>query len=58
MKRFRSEYQSLIFSQSLTGHHILLLDKCKSMEERLFYITEAATRFWSGFSFIANQYRP
>jgi predicted nuclease of restriction endonuclease-like (RecB) superfamily len=28
-------------------HHILILNKCKSPEERLFYITEAATRFWS-----------
>ena len=25
-------------------HHILVLNKCKSMEERLFYITESATR--------------
>jgi predicted nuclease of restriction endonuclease-like (RecB) superfamily len=28
-------------------HHILILNKCNSMEERLFYITESATRFWS-----------
>jgi predicted nuclease of restriction endonuclease-like (RecB) superfamily len=28
-------------------HHILILNKCKSLDERLFYITEAATRFWS-----------
>ena len=73
MKQFHAEYQTLIFSQSLTGqlrklrkssktetarlpdhflnisftHHILILNKCKSTEERLFYITEAATRFWS-----------
>jgi predicted nuclease of restriction endonuclease-like (RecB) superfamily len=34
------------FNISFT-HHILILNKCKSMEERLFYIEEAATRFWS-----------
>jgi predicted nuclease of restriction endonuclease-like (RecB) superfamily len=28
-------------------HHILLLNKCKDMEERLFYILHAATQFWS-----------
>jgi len=73
MNQFYTEYQSLIFSQSLTGqlrkprsksslqpielpdhflnlsftHHILILNKCKSVEERLFYITESSTRFWS-----------
>ena len=28
-------------------HHILLLNKCKSAEERIFYIEQAATQFWS-----------
>ncbi|HVU58989.1 MAG TPA: PDDEXK nuclease domain-containing protein [Puia sp.] len=28
-------------------HHILILNKCKSIEERLFYISESSTRFWS-----------
>ena len=29
------------------SHHILILNKCKVIEERLFYITESAARFWS-----------
>lgn len=28
-------------------HHIVILNKSRSNEERLFYITEAATQFWS-----------
>ena len=28
-------------------HHILLLNRCKKIEERLFYIENAATQFWS-----------
>ena len=28
-------------------HHILLINKCKSLDERLFYIEQAATQFWS-----------
>lgn len=58
MKRFYNENQSLIFSQSPTAifpafwcisftHHILLLNKCKTTEERHFYIEQAATNFWS-----------
>jgi predicted nuclease of restriction endonuclease-like (RecB) superfamily len=28
-------------------HHILLLNKCKNIEERFFYIAQAATQYWS-----------
>jgi hypothetical protein len=28
-------------------HHILLLNKCRNREERLFYILQAASQFWS-----------
>lgn len=28
-------------------HHILLLNKCRNKEERLFYIIQAASQFWS-----------
>lgn len=28
-------------------HHILILNKCKTFEERSFYISKAATQFWS-----------
>jgi predicted nuclease of restriction endonuclease-like (RecB) superfamily len=28
-------------------HHILLLNRCKNAEERLFYIEHSATQFWS-----------
>jgi predicted nuclease of restriction endonuclease-like (RecB) superfamily len=28
-------------------HHICILNKCKSQEERVFYITEAAAQLWS-----------
>lgn len=34
------------FSISFT-HHLLLLNKCKNLEERLFYIRHATTQFWS-----------
>jgi predicted nuclease of restriction endonuclease-like (RecB) superfamily len=58
IKRFYSENQELIFSQSPTAkftafwgisftHHILLLKKCKMPEERNFYMEHAATNFWS-----------
>lgn len=36
----------LFFSVSFT-HHLLLLNKCKNLEERLFYIRHAASQFWS-----------
>lgn len=28
-------------------HHILLLNRCKNIEERFFYIAQAATQYWS-----------
>ena len=36
----------MFWSISFT-HHILLLNRCKKVEERLFYIENAATQFWS-----------
>lgn len=35
------------FFQISFSHHIVLLNKCKNEEERFFYITKAATEFWS-----------
>lgn len=29
------------------SHHIVLLSKCKSLEERLFYMAQTASQFWS-----------
>ncbi|OJW61123.1 MAG: hypothetical protein BGO55_32040 [Sphingobacteriales bacterium 50-39] len=58
-RRPRQNYESLVtlslpnhpssptISYISFTHHILILNKCKSIEERLFYITESATRFWS-----------
>ena len=34
------------YSISFT-HHILLLNRCKEVEERFFYIEQSATQFWS-----------
>lgn len=34
------------FNISFT-HHILLLNKCKELEERVFYMQQAAAQFWS-----------
>jgi predicted nuclease of restriction endonuclease-like (RecB) superfamily len=36
----------VFYSISFT-HHILLLNRCKEIEERFFYIENAATQFWS-----------
>ncbi|HUB60984.1 MAG TPA: PDDEXK nuclease domain-containing protein [Puia sp.] len=36
------QFWSITFS-----HHIMLLNKCKTLEERSFYIHHAATNFWS-----------
>ncbi|HET6252697.1 MAG TPA: DUF1016 N-terminal domain-containing protein, partial [Puia sp.] len=73
MKRFYSEYQSLIFLQTPSAqfknipniispdlieshpcffnisfsHHLVLLNKCKTNDERFFYMHQAATNFWS-----------
>lgn len=74
MKRFSSEYQSVIILQSVTAemqtkgkketglllpiqsevfwsisftHHMLILNKCQTSDERFFYIEQAATQFWS-----------
>src|SRR5882724_1099702 len=39
---FRAQFLGISFT-----HHILLLDKCQSTDERIFYITQAADLFWS-----------
>ncbi len=36
----------LFFSISFT-HHLILLNKCKNVEERLFYIRHTASQYWS-----------
>jgi predicted nuclease of restriction endonuclease-like (RecB) superfamily len=40
------EFKEHFFGISFT-HHILILNKCSSFEERAFYITQASTQFWS-----------
>ena len=41
-----AEFKEHFWGISFT-HHILILNKCTSIEERVFYITQAATQFWS-----------
>jgi predicted nuclease of restriction endonuclease-like (RecB) superfamily len=54
------DYQKDTFSPLSTGqlqgnsfwgitfsHHMLFLSKCKALEERFFYMEQAATQFWS-----------
>ena|SRR5579859_7348639 len=41
-----SGFTEHFFGISFT-HHILLLNKCKTLEERFFYIEQASARFWS-----------
>jgi len=38
--------QEAFFNISFT-HHIVILNKCKTQEERFFYINQAAAQFWS-----------
>lgn len=58
MRQFFVEYESFIIGQSVTAqlsaffgisftHHMLLLNKCKSIDERLFYIAQASSQCWS-----------
>jgi len=42
----KEEFLANFFSISFT-HHILILNKCNTFEERSFYIFEAATQCWS-----------
>lgn len=48
IRRVRREAFSLehFWGISFT-HHLLLLNKCETIEERFFYIRQAATQFWS-----------
>lgn len=41
-----AQLQETFFSISFT-HHILILNKCKDQAERLFYIHQASSQFWS-----------
>jgi len=41
------ELKTIFFNVSFS-HHILILNKCNSLEEKIFYISHAATQFWSG----------
>ncbi len=43
MKSFKDE---AFFALSFT-HHILLLNKCKNLDERFFYIQQAAANYWT-----------
>ncbi len=45
-KGFTENQLTVFFSISFT-HHILLLAKCKGMEERFFYVEKAAEEMWS-----------
>ncbi|CAL1516686.1 PDDEXK nuclease domain-containing protein [Chitinophaga sp. MM2321] len=59
MRQFYDSYRTLPIGPSVTAqlqhsfygisftHHILILNKCEKEAERLFYISEAATQFWS-----------
>jgi len=40
------EIEEAFLSISFT-HHMLILNRCKTFEERSFYISQAATQFWS-----------
>jgi predicted nuclease of restriction endonuclease-like (RecB) superfamily len=40
------ELQNCFFGISFT-HHLVILIKCKTFEERFFYMHQAATNFWS-----------
>ncbi len=41
-----AEFREQFFGISFT-HHILILNKCKHLQERFFYIEQAATQYWS-----------
>jgi len=41
-----TEFPENFFNISFT-HHVLILNKCKVLKERFFYISEAAAQFWS-----------
>ena len=45
--RSKQSQLQLAFLNISFSHHISILNKCKSANERLFYITASATRFWS-----------
>lgn len=59
MRQFFEAYSTPVITPSLTAqlqesfysisftHHILILEKCKQENERLFYISQAAEQFWS-----------
>ncbi|MEO6548335.1 MAG: PDDEXK nuclease domain-containing protein [Ferruginibacter sp.] len=63
MKQFYADYQLLSILPSATAelpaevleafwlisfsHHVVLLGKCKILEERLFYMAQAASQYWS-----------
>jgi len=63
MKQFYADYQPLPILPSATAelptdaleafwlisfsHHIILLGKCKTLEERVFYMAQTASQYWS-----------
>jgi len=42
-----AQFQETSFWGITFSHHILLLSRCKTPEERFFYMEQAATQFWS-----------
>ncbi|MDO6430625.1 PDDEXK nuclease domain-containing protein [Flavitalea sp. BT771] len=46
VKMETAEYNVHFFSISFS-HHIVVLNKCKSLEEKMFYISQAASQCWS-----------
>lgn len=59
MRQFHDAYSTPVITPSLTAqlqetfysisftHHIVILEKCKQEDERLFYISQTAEQFWS-----------
>jgi hypothetical protein len=46
MTQIDNSFLSNFFSVTFT-HHLILLNKCKALEERLFYMQRAAEDYWS-----------
>lgn len=46
MQSVTAQFQKVVYSISFT-HHVLIINKCKTEIEHLFYVTQAAEQFWS-----------
>jgi len=47
VRRNKPKISIELFLSISFSHHILILNKCSSEEQRFFYITETASQFWS-----------